>query len=150
MRARERARYEAQHPRSRELAAQAAEHWFQGVPMHWMLDWGTPFPLFVREAQGATLTDADGIAYADFCLGDTGSMFGHSPAPIAEVLQRQGARGRPMRERGRGRRRQAAGRALGLPFCKDSHGDNANRYVLRWAGISGATDPAFMAAITAV
>ena len=44
MRARERARYEAQHPRSRELAAQAAEHWVQGVPMHWMLDWGTPFP----------------------------------------------------------------------------------------------------------
>lgn len=75
MRARERSRYEAQHPRSRALAAQAAEHWFQGVPMHWMLDWDTPFPLFVKEAQGATLTDADGNSYADFCLG--------TPAPCS-------------------------------------------------------------------
>ncbi len=29
----------------------------------------------------------------DFCLGDTGSMFGHSPAPIARALAEQGARG---------------------------------------------------------
>ena len=50
MRTRERALYEKKHPRSRELATATAGHWFQGVPMHWMLDWGTPFPLFVREA----------------------------------------------------------------------------------------------------
>src|SRR5262245_38714904 len=93
MRKRERALYEKRHPRSRELAKAAAAHWFQGVPMHWMLDWRTPFPLFVREAKGATLTDADGNRHADFCLGDTGSMFGHSPAPIVEVLQREGGRG---------------------------------------------------------
>ncbi len=136
MRARERARYEAQHPRSRELAAQAAEHWFQGVPMHWMLDWGTPFPLFVKEARGATLTDADGISYADFCLGDTGSMFGHSPRPIAEVLQRQGAWGLtsmlPTEDAA------AVGRLLaerfGLPFWQvTATATDANRYVLRWA-----------------
>jgi glutamate-1-semialdehyde 2,1-aminomutase len=58
-----------------------------------MVDWGTPFPLFITEAQGATLTSADGDKYADFCLGDTGAMFGHSPKAIAETLAREGARG---------------------------------------------------------
>ena len=32
-------------------------------------------------ARGATLIDIDGNRLDDFCLGDTGSMFGHSPAP---------------------------------------------------------------------
>jgi len=141
MRSRERALYEKKHPRSRELAAAAAGHWFQGVPMHWMLDWGTPFPLFVRDAQGATLTDADGNRHADFCLGDTGSMFGHSPAPIVEVLQKQGSRGLtsmlPTEDA------PEVGRLLterfGLPYWQvTATATDANRYVLRWArGVTG-------------
>ena len=47
--------------------------------MHWMADWPTPFPLFVAEAKGAHFKDVDGHAYVDFCLGDTGAMFGHAP-----------------------------------------------------------------------
>ncbi|HEY7687871.1 MAG TPA: aspartate aminotransferase family protein [Dongiaceae bacterium] len=136
MRGRERALFEKKHPRSRELAAAAARNWFQGVPMHWMLDWGTPFPLFVREAQGATLTDADGNRHADFCLGDTGSMFGHSPAPIVEVLQRQGARGLtsmlPTEDAAEVGRLLAA--RFGVPFWQvTATATDANRYVLRWA-----------------
>ena len=76
------------NPTSAKLAEQAKAHWHNGVPMHWMLDWSTPFPLFAKEAKGATLTDVDGHSYDDFCLGDTGSMFGHSPEPIVRAIRR--------------------------------------------------------------
>jgi glutamate-1-semialdehyde 2,1-aminomutase len=52
-----------------------------------------PFPFLVAEAHGATLRDVDGNEYADFCLGDTGSMFGHSPPAVAEAIARQASRG---------------------------------------------------------
>jgi glutamate-1-semialdehyde 2,1-aminomutase len=61
--------------------------------MHWMLDWSMPFPFLVAEAQGSVLRDVDGNEYADFCLGDTGSMFGHSPPPVVEAIRRQAGRG---------------------------------------------------------
>jgi glutamate-1-semialdehyde aminotransferase len=35
----------------------------------------------------------DGHEYVDFCLGDTGAMAGHSPAPTVAAVQRQVARG---------------------------------------------------------
>jgi glutamate-1-semialdehyde 2,1-aminomutase len=89
----ERERYAQDHPRSRALADQAAQHLMFGVPLHWMNDWSTPFALQVVEARGAQLVDADGHALVDFCLGDTGAMFGHSPPPVAAALQRQAARG---------------------------------------------------------
>src|SRR3990172_10703352 len=89
----ERERFAARNPRSRALADQASKHWLRGVPMHWMVDWGTPFPLFVAEARGVMLKDADGNTYSDFCLGDTGAMFGHSPSAVVEAIKRQAARG---------------------------------------------------------
>ncbi len=52
-----------------------------------------PFPLFIAEASGTNLLSADGHNYTDFCLGDTGAMFGHSPKVIAETLALEGARG---------------------------------------------------------
>ena len=36
--------------RSAALAARSANHWLNGVPLHWMADWGTPHPLFVGDA----------------------------------------------------------------------------------------------------
>ncbi len=51
----ERNRFAAANPRSAELAQAAARHWHRGVPFHWMLDWGTPFPLFAEKAIGAQL-----------------------------------------------------------------------------------------------
>jgi len=65
---------EVRSARSAALAARTARHWLDGVPMHWMSDWGTPHPLFVDHASGATLVDVDGHAYADFCLGDSGAI----------------------------------------------------------------------------
>jgi len=93
LRAAEEARYARENPRSQALAAAGAHGYYAGVPMHWMLDWPLPFPLVVAEAHGATLTDVDGRARADFCLGDTGSMFGHSPAPVVRALGAQAGRG---------------------------------------------------------
>lgn len=81
--------------RPRALAAFEAgrAHWLAGVPMHWMRDWPSPFPLVLERAEGARLTDIDGFELDDFCLGDTGSMFGHSPAPVARAIRRQARRG---------------------------------------------------------
>ena len=90
---RERKLYVQRNPKSQALSVQASAHWLRGVPMHWMVDWGLPFPLFIEEAKGVTLKDADGNIYADFCLGDTGAMFGHSPQGIADCLAREGAKG---------------------------------------------------------
>ncbi|HET6621988.1 MAG TPA: hypothetical protein VFG64_18765 [Dongiaceae bacterium] len=81
------------HPKSRELAERAKAHWAHGVPMHWMLDWGTPFPIHVASAKGARLEDVDGHSYDDFCFGDAGSMFGHSPEPVARAIAEQATRG---------------------------------------------------------
>jgi glutamate-1-semialdehyde 2,1-aminomutase len=93
LRARECERYTRDHPRSQALTAGAASGYYAGVPLHWMLDWPLPFPLVVANAQGAELRDVDGHQLADFCLGDTGSMFGHSPAPVVRALREQAGRG---------------------------------------------------------
>ncbi len=85
--ARENARFIQRNPKSAALAKAAEKNWLRGVPMHWMVDWGTPFPLFVDKAKGVDLTDADGNSYIDFCLGDTGAMFGHAPEPVAAALR---------------------------------------------------------------
>lgn len=90
---RERDRYSAERIASAALAPRLRRHWLNGVPMHWMSDWGLPCPLIIREANGATLTDADGRTLIDFCLGDTGAMFGHSPPAVAEAIARQASRG---------------------------------------------------------
>src|SRR3954453_9048176 len=76
--AEESARYAAARPRCRALSEELAQGFYRGVPMHWMRDWPTLFPMVVTEAAGASITDADGHRLADFCLGDTGAMFGHS------------------------------------------------------------------------
>lgn len=93
LRTREARTYEQARPRSREAMAAGAAGYLDGVPMHWMRDWPMPFPFVVQQARGATITDIDGHKLADFCLGDTGSMFGHSPAPVAKAIRQQAARG---------------------------------------------------------
>lgn len=123
------------HPRSRALAEHAKAHWAHGVPMHWMLDWGTPFPIYVASAKGARLTDVDGHAYDDFCFGDTGAMFGHSPEPVAKAIAEQAARGltymlptEDVPEVG-----ELLARMFGLPFWQAATtATDANRFVIRW------------------
>ncbi len=135
------ASFAAANPRSAELAQAAARHWHRGVPFHWMLDWGTPFPLFVDRAEGAELWDVDGHRFDDFCLGDTGAMFGHSPAPVARALAAQAQRGftfmLPTEDAVVVADELAA--RFGLPFWQvTSSASEANRAVIRWCrGITG-------------
>jgi glutamate-1-semialdehyde 2,1-aminomutase len=90
--ARETTRFIAANPKSRAQAARS-HSWFQAVPFHWMLDWPSPFPIVAASASGATLTSIDGQIFDDFCLGDTASMFGHSPPALAEALVEQVGQG---------------------------------------------------------
>lgn len=137
----EQARYAEANPRSAALAKEAARHWHRGVPFHWMLDWGTPFPLFADKAVGAELWDVDGHRYDDFCLGDTGSMFGHSPPAVAEALARQGARGLTymLPTEDAVVVADELAKRFKLPFWQvTSSASEANRAVIRWArGITG-------------
>lgn len=131
----ERARFTAANPASAALAAQGADHLLFGVPMHWMNDWSTPFTLTVGEASGAHFRDADGHDYADFCLGDTGAMFGHAPAPVARAIARQATLGYttmlPSADAPWVARELA--RRFGLPFWQFAlSASDANRFVLRW------------------
>jgi len=81
------------HPTSRALFERARSSLLDGVPMNWMVKWASPFPVFVDWAEGARFADVDGHEYVDFCLGDTGAMAGHSPAPTVAAVRRQIARG---------------------------------------------------------
>ncbi|SHL99722.1 aspartate aminotransferase family protein [Phytopseudomonas punonensis] len=134
--AREREVFLQRNPKSIELAKRARKSLFGGVPMHWMNDWSMPSSLFVSRAKGARFYDVDGHEYIDFCLGDTGSMFGHSPDPIAKALAEQGANG--LTTMLPGEDAIIAGELLaerfGLPFWQmATTATDANRFVIRWA-----------------
>ena len=134
--AREQRDYIARHPCSAALATEAGRHWPGGVPLHWMADWGTPFPLVVSEASGATLVDVDGHRITDLCLGDTGAMFGHSPPAVAAAIAAQASRGLTCmlpdaRVAAVG---EGLARRFGLPFWQLAQtASDANRAALRWA-----------------
>lgn len=85
--------YAKARPKSAKALAKGAAHFLNGVPMHWMADWPMPHLPLVAKAQGARIEDIDGHGLDDFCLGDTGSMFGHSPAPVANAIRAQARRG---------------------------------------------------------
>jgi len=81
------------HPKSGALFLKAKEVMPGGVPMSWMAKWPGAYPIFVDSAQGAHFTDVDGLEYVDLCLGDTGSMTGHSPKATVEAINAQLKRG---------------------------------------------------------
>lgn len=132
----ERDHFAARNPRSQALAQKAGAHFPGGVPLHWMLDWETPFPLFVSAARGSHVTDVDGHSYADFCLGDTGAMFGHSPEPVARAIAAQVTHGMttmlPSALTAEVGALLAA--CFGLPYWQvTATASDANRAVVRWA-----------------
>ena len=86
---RERDAYAANFPRSRAAFSSARAHLLGGVPMTWMRMWSGGFPVYQAAARGARVTDIDGHELIDFCLGDTGAMAGHSPAPVAAAVTRR-------------------------------------------------------------
>jgi glutamate-1-semialdehyde 2,1-aminomutase len=124
------------HTASVAYAESTFKHFLYGVPMHWMNDWGTPSPLFVESANGAHFTCADGIDFSDFCLGDTGAMFGHSPPAVANAIAMQAQKG--FTAMLPSTLAPNAGAALSDFFGLDcwqlaTTATDANRFVLRWA-----------------
>ncbi len=132
----ERDKYMKLHPKSVQLSAKANQHFLYGVPMHWMNDWGTPAPLFISHAKGSHFTCADDIDYTDFCLGDTGAMFGHCPTAVARAIATQSSRGYTAMLPST--LAPDVGEALSDFFGLDywqlaTTATHANRFVLRWA-----------------
>jgi glutamate-1-semialdehyde 2,1-aminomutase len=55
--------------------------------MPWMMLWAGGYPVAVSEASGSRVRCVDGVEFVDLCLGDTGAMAGHAPAPVLEALR---------------------------------------------------------------
>ena len=121
-------------PKSAKAFLEAGDVLLNGVPMPWMSDWNSPHPIYVDTASGNCITDIDGNTYIDFCLGDTGAMFGHSPPATAAAVCEQVHKGittmlpsedAPWVARELGRR-------FGLPYWQVAMtATEANRYVIR-------------------
>ena len=77
------------HKASTAAFTESSRVMHEGVPMSWMAKWPGAHPVFIKEAKGAHFTDLDGHDYIDFCLGDTGSMTGHSPAATVAAVKAQ-------------------------------------------------------------
>jgi len=86
-------RFISRTPKSAALFEKAKEVMPGGVPMSWMSKWPGKYPLFVESGKGAHFIDADGNEYIDLCLGDTGSMTGHSPKPTVDAISNQLTKG---------------------------------------------------------
>ncbi len=132
----ERAQYIQLHPQSLALSQRANQHFLYGVPMHWMNDWGTPAPLFIAHARGNHFTCADNIDYTDFCLGDTGAMFGHSPPAVAQAIKNQASKGftTMLPSTLAPNVGETLSNFFGLDYWQlATTATDANRFVLRWA-----------------
>ena len=93
LRSKEDARFLSLHPKSGELFEAGKKNMPGGVPMSWMAKWPGAYPVFVENAKGARFTDVDGNTYIVFCLGDTGSMTGHSPDATVAAIREQVGKG---------------------------------------------------------
>jgi len=89
--AREEAAYRARSPRSAELHARAR----QALPLGVASSFQTydPYPLFMTDARGSRIWDADGNEYIDFDMAFGVLAAGHSHPLLAEALQRRVANG---------------------------------------------------------
>jgi glutamate-1-semialdehyde 2,1-aminomutase len=140
LRERELTRFVDANPKSKHYF-ERSNGWFQRVPFHWMLDWPSPFPIVAASATGATLTSLDGQTFDDFCLGDTASMFGHSPPALASALTEQAGKGLsymlPTIEGAELGDMLAS--MFGLPHWQvTTTASEANRAVIRWCrGLTG-------------
>ena len=89
----EHVRFLVTHPKSGEIFEQGKANMPGGVPMSWMAKWPGAYPICVESAKGARFSDVDGNTYIDFCLGDTGSMGGHSPDATVAAIREQVGKG---------------------------------------------------------
>ena len=90
---REQQRFQETHQASSIAHSSGRDSMLAGVPMIWMAKWPGGFPIYVKSASGARFIDLDDNEYTDFCLGDTGSMSGHSPRPTVLAISEQAKKG---------------------------------------------------------
>jgi glutamate-1-semialdehyde 2,1-aminomutase len=129
---REREEFARRHPRSRELHERAGGSLLAGVPMSWMTMWAGGHPIYLDYAEGARLVDVDGNEYADFCLGDTGAMAGHSPAPVMRAVREQAGLTTMLPTEDAAWVGEELARRFGLPYWQFSlSATDANRWLLR-------------------
>ena len=129
-------RFLSTHPKSGALFEISKKSMPAGVPMSWMSKWPGAYPVFVEEAKGARFIDVDGNSYIDFCLGDTGSMTGHSPEATVAAIKDQVGRGMsamlPTKDAAIVSADLAA--RFNLPFWQFTvSATDANRHVIRYA-----------------
>ena len=130
------ARFNKTHKKSAKAFTAAQKVMHEGVPMSWMAKWPGPHPVFVKQAKGAHFTDIDGNKYIDFCLGDTGSMTGHSPDWTVSAIRQQAGRGITAMLPTEDAAIVAADltRRFGLPLWQFTvTATDANRHVIRYA-----------------
>jgi glutamate-1-semialdehyde 2,1-aminomutase len=133
---REQDRFVREHPRSAELAEEAAGSLLAGVPMPWMTRWAGAFPVFVDRAEGARFVDVDGLEYVDLCLGDTGAMTGHALPALTEALEQRSRLGMTtmLPSSDAAWVGEELARRFGLPKWQLAMtATDANRFVLRFA-----------------
>jgi glutamate-1-semialdehyde 2,1-aminomutase len=88
---REEAAYRARTPRSAELHARARKALPLGVASSFQAY--DPYPLFMTDARGSRIWDADGNEYVDFDMAFGVLAAGHSHPAVAEVLAHRVANG---------------------------------------------------------
>ncbi|NTE65529.1 aspartate aminotransferase family protein [Agrobacterium tumefaciens] len=132
----EAAEFAKRRPRSKAMFKDHSSGFFSQVPQYWMRDWPMPFPIIVSRAAGSLVTDIDENAVVDYCLGDTGAMFGHAPPPIIEAMAKSSQHGLttmlPSEDA------VAVGSLLSERFCSmtfqvTATASDANRFALRVA-----------------
>jgi glutamate-1-semialdehyde aminotransferase len=130
------ARFTRSHARSIASNEHSRDRLLYGVPMNWMTRWPGRSPVVVAEAAGAHVRDIDDNDYVDFCLGDTGAMAGHGPAPAARAIAEQVQRGvtTMLPSPDAGAVAEEMTRRFGLSKWQFAlTATDANRFVLRWA-----------------
>ena len=85
--------YRKQNPRSLELYNSSLRSLPNGVPNYWIKYFPQPYPLFLKEAHGAYVTDVDENRRIDVCLGGTACLFGYGNPHLVEAVSYQMAHG---------------------------------------------------------
>ena len=133
---REQRSFQETHPASSLAHSSGKDSMLAGVPMIWMAKWPGGFPVYVKSASGARFIDLDDNEYTDFCLGDTGSMSGHSPKPTVLAISEQAEKGitlmLPTEQAAKNARELE--RRFGLPKWQFTlSATDANRHLIRFA-----------------
>ena len=85
------ARYRETTPQSRAIWEEACRYLPDGDSRN-SIFW-KPYPIFTESAQGAVVTDADGVERLDFINTMTTMILGHGPAPVLDAVRQQLDRG---------------------------------------------------------